>query len=39
MRYYAVAQMRVTEPSWVRDYVTNVTAMVERRGGRCLSCS
>jgi uncharacterized protein (DUF1330 family) len=37
MKYYAVAQTRVTDPSWVRDYVTDVTAMVERRGGRYLS--
>lgn len=37
MRYHAVAQMRVTAPSWVRDYVANVTSMVERRGGRYLS--
>ena len=37
MRYYAVAELDVTDPSWVRDYVANVTGMVERRGGRYLS--
>jgi uncharacterized protein (DUF1330 family) len=37
MKYYAVAEMDVTDPSWIRDYVTNVTGMVERRGGRYLS--
>ncbi len=37
MRYYAVAEIDVTDPSWIRDYVANVTGMVERRGGRYLS--
>jgi uncharacterized protein (DUF1330 family) len=37
MKYYAVAEVDVTEPGWVRDYVTNVTPMVERRGGRYLA--
>jgi uncharacterized protein (DUF1330 family) len=37
MRYYAVAEMDVTDPSWVSEYVANVTGMVERRGGRYLS--
>lgn len=39
MRYYAVAQLDVTDPSWVRDYVSEVTPMVERRGGRYLARS
>ncbi len=37
MKYYAVAELDVTDPSWVRDYITNVTPMIERRGGRYLS--
>ncbi len=37
MRYYAVAELEVTDPSWVREYVANVTGMVERRGGRYLA--
>ena len=37
MRYYAVAAMDITDPSWIGDYVANVTGMVERRGGRYLS--
>src|SRR5580704_14454640 len=37
MRYSAVAEMEVTDPRWIRDYVANVTGMVERRGGRYLS--
>jgi uncharacterized protein (DUF1330 family) len=37
MKYYAVAEVDVTGPGWVRDYVTNVTPMVERHGGRYLA--
>jgi uncharacterized protein (DUF1330 family) len=36
MKYYAVAELHVTDPSWVRDYVAAVTPIVERRGGRYL---
>jgi uncharacterized protein (DUF1330 family) len=37
MKYYAVAEMDITDPAWIKDYVANVTGMVERRGGRYLS--
>jgi uncharacterized protein (DUF1330 family) len=37
VKYYAVAELDVTEPSWVADYVADVTPMVERRGGRYLA--
>ena len=37
MKYYAVAEIDVTDPSWVRDYVANVTPLVERHGGRYLA--
>jgi uncharacterized protein (DUF1330 family) len=37
MKYYSVAEITITDRSWVRDYVTNVTAMVERHGGRYLA--
>ena len=37
MKHYTVAQIDVTDPSWGRDYVANVTPMVERRGGRYLA--
>ena len=37
MKYYAVAEMDITDPSWVEGYVANVTAMVERHGGRYLA--
>lgn len=39
MKYYAVAELDVTDHSWVRDYVAEVTPMVERRGGRYLARS
>jgi uncharacterized protein (DUF1330 family) len=37
MKHYAVAELDVTDPEWVRDYVAEVTPMVERRGGRYLA--
>jgi uncharacterized protein (DUF1330 family) len=37
MRHYTVAEMEITDPKWIRDYVANVTGMVERRGGRYLA--
>jgi len=33
MKCYAVAELDITERNWVRDYVRNVTRMVEARGG------
>jgi uncharacterized protein (DUF1330 family) len=37
MKYYAVGELAVTDGAWVRDYVGEVTGMVERHGGRYLS--
>ncbi len=37
MKHYAVAEIGVTDPGWVRDYVAEVTPMVERHGGRYLA--
>jgi uncharacterized protein (DUF1330 family) len=37
MKYYAVGRIDVEDPSWVKEYVANVTAIVERRGGRYLA--
>ncbi len=37
MKQYTVAELEVTDPSWVRDYVNDVTAMVEAHGGRYLA--
>jgi uncharacterized protein (DUF1330 family) len=37
MNYYAVAELNVTDPAWVRSYVADVTPIVERYGGRYLA--
>ena len=31
MKYYALGQIDVTDPAWIREYVTQVTAIVQRR--------
>jgi uncharacterized protein (DUF1330 family) len=37
MKYYSVAEIDVTDKGWVREYVSNVTKIVERYGGRYLA--
>jgi|SRR5580658_6953829 uncharacterized protein (DUF1330 family) len=37
MKHYCVGEIDITDPSWTREYVANVTGMVERRGGRYLA--
>jgi uncharacterized protein (DUF1330 family) len=37
MKYYAIAQLDITDAGWVADYVANVTPLVESRGGRYLT--
>jgi uncharacterized protein (DUF1330 family) len=37
MKYYSVAEMEITDQSWVPDYIRNVTGLVERSGGRYLA--
>jgi uncharacterized protein (DUF1330 family) len=37
MKYYALGEIDVTDPAWIREYVTQVTAIVQRRGGRYLA--
>jgi hypothetical protein len=37
MKYYAVAEIDITDRSWVSAYVKNGTPMVERYGGRYLA--
>jgi len=36
MKYYAVAEINITDPSWITEYVLDTTALVERHGGRYL---
>lgn len=37
MRFYAVAEVTVTDPSWLPEYMANVNEMVERYKGRYLA--
>jgi uncharacterized protein (DUF1330 family) len=37
MKYYAVAEIEITDRSWVSNYVKNVTKLVEQHGGRYLA--
>jgi uncharacterized protein (DUF1330 family) len=37
VKYYAVAEIDITGPSWAQEYAANVTGMVERAGGRYLA--
>ncbi len=37
MNYYCVAELDVTDQSWVPEYVREVTRLVERHGGRYLA--
>jgi uncharacterized protein (DUF1330 family) len=37
VKYYAVAELEITDPGWVAGYVAEVTPMVERHGGRYLA--
>jgi uncharacterized protein (DUF1330 family) len=37
MKCYTVAEIEVTDPGWVAEYVANVTPLVQARGGRFLA--
>jgi uncharacterized protein (DUF1330 family) len=37
MKYYVVAEIDLTDPSWVSEYAKNVTRMIEQAGGRYLA--
>jgi len=37
MKYYLIAEIEITDQSWVPEYIKNATGMVERRGGKYLS--
>jgi uncharacterized protein (DUF1330 family) len=37
MKYYAIAQINITDPAWVPEYVRNTTRIVEQHGGRYLA--
>jgi uncharacterized protein (DUF1330 family) len=37
MKYYSVAEIDITDQSWVPAYIKNVTKLVESHGGRYLA--
>ena len=37
MKYYAIAEIDITDQSWLPAYIQNVTGLVERHGGRYLA--
>jgi uncharacterized protein (DUF1330 family) len=37
MKHYAVAEIDITDPRWIPDYVEHTTRLVERYGGRYLA--
>src|SRR4051794_1387601 len=37
MKYYGYAEIEVTDPAWISEYVQKVTEIIERRGGRYLA--
>lgn len=37
MKYYAIAEIEITDQSWLPAYIQNVTGLVERHGGRYLA--
>lgn len=37
MKYYTVGEIEIVDRGWVRDYVADVTRMIERAGGRYLA--
>jgi uncharacterized protein (DUF1330 family) len=37
LKYYTIAEIEVTDPAWVDDYVEDVTRMVTSAGGRYLA--
>ena len=37
MKYYSIVGMDITDRGWVESYVSTVTKMIERHGGRYLT--
>jgi len=37
MKYYAVAEINITDPGWIPEYVEQTTRLVEQHGGRYLA--
>ena len=39
MKYLGIVETSITDPSWVEDYLINVTPMVSKFGGKYLTRS
>ena len=37
MKWYSVAEINITDPSWIPAYVEHTTKLVEQHGGRYLA--
>lgn len=37
MKHFAIANLDITDPAWIAEYVERTTEMVERHGGRYLT--
>jgi uncharacterized protein (DUF1330 family) len=37
MKWYAVAEINITDPGWIAAYVEHTTKLVEQHGGRYLA--
>jgi uncharacterized protein (DUF1330 family) len=37
VKYYTVAELEITDRTWVGEYVEHVTKLIEERGGRYLA--
>ena len=37
MKHYVIAEVNVTDDSWVPEYIQEVTKLIEQRGGRYLA--
>jgi uncharacterized protein (DUF1330 family) len=37
MKYYSIGELEIADPTWILEYVSNVTRQVEERGGRFLA--
>ena len=37
MKWYVVAEITLTDPSWVNEYIAAVTPMIQAAGGRYLA--
>lgn len=37
MKYYAIAEVSITNPDWIPEYMANVSAIIEKNGGKYIA--